>query len=378
MTFRTLQRVAAAALFVINVACLAAAEPSAAAAVPPSPHILDINHGDRFATARLRMAPAELRELVYRLLDEDGFRVVRVSGAIPKEGETLKAKKHLRHVECEIVPDTDPHVSTLSFEYSRFGNRPWSERALNLIVAEITKHDPPEAPAHAAFQAAPEPVAQFQEKLETVQASHTSEAAKTPIPSMNYFDPTYEEKYETSMPIPPLSIQPLSQNTASADGEKADDAKKPEEAKPPVAAPPAGMTAEVVTLPGQKNAHAANPGEDIFRTIQRGDITPEVGDEKISMFLDVYWLDASHAPSAAQQKTFAHKLAQALAQRQLGSRNAGSLVTLVDQAVRPTEVAPQTRRVLLEQLAAILDEADVEAKDRAMWTDEVQSLIAPQ
>jgi hypothetical protein len=371
MHFRSLQRVAAAtALFVsFTLLCrVSAAEPSAlAASISPSRHVLDVNRGDRIATARLRIAPNELRELLYRLLDEDGFRVVRYTGAIPKEGETLKAKKHLRHVECEIVPDADPQVTTLSFEYSRFGNRPWSERALNMVIAELTKHDAPEIPApHPVVQPAPEPVAQ-------------SDAPKAPIPALNYFDPSYEDKYETSMPIPPLSIQPLATpSSGGTDADKDADTKKSDEPKSIASAQPTGITAEVVTLPGQKNAHAPNPGEEIFRSIQRGDVTTDVGDEKIRMFLDVYWLDASHAPSAAQQKTFAQKLTQALARRQFGSRNAGSIVTLVDQAVRPTEVAPQTRRLLLEQLAGILDEADVEAKDRAMWTDEVESLIAPQ
>ena len=132
----------------------------------------------------------------------------------------------------------------------------------------------------------------------------------------------------------------------------------------------------MVTLPGQKNARTSNPGEEIFRAVQRGDVTPEVGEEKIRVFLEVYWLDASQAPTADQRKTLAHKLAQSLSQRQIGSRGAGDIVNLIDTAVRPADVKEQARRMLLEKLVGILDAAETDAQERAMWTDEVESVIA--
>jgi hypothetical protein len=358
-----LQRVAAASLIAFAVTLPLLAEEDGAAT--QTRHVIDVNRGEKFATARIRMKATELRELVYRLLDEDGFRVVRYTGSIPDTGETLKAKKHLRHVECELLPDRDPQVTTLSFEYTRFGNRPWSERALNMVVAEVSKHDPPAVPARKRADDPPPPAPE----PEVPAADALKKAA---IPSVNYFDPSYEnDKYETSMPIPLLSIQPLAPPVAPEDNATAPKPAAPTDA----AAIPKGMTAEVVTLPGQKNARVANPGEELFRTIQRGDVTPGIGEEKVKVFLEVYWLDANHPPGETPRKTLAHKLAQALSQRQFGSRVAGDVVNLIDSAVRPSELLPQARRALLEKLGTLLDEADVEEKDRAMWTEEVESLL---
>ena len=373
MAFGALQRVAAASLLILLPLTL----PSFAAdgpATSTTKHILDVNRGEKFATARIRMDAADLRELIYRLLDEDGFRVERVAGSIPREGMTLKAKKHLRRVECEIVPDSDPGVTAISFEYSRFGNRPWSERALNMIIADITKHEPPDVPARVVSAVAPQPPV-FEAPAGVVAEVAPAPGAETKpaIPTVDYFDPTYShEKYEerTSMPIPPLSIQPLNRPEAP-EAPAETPAAKPAAAE--VAAP--GMTAEVVVLPGQKNARTSNPGEEIFRSVQRGDITPEVGEEKIRVFLEVYWLDASHAPSDDQRRTLAHKLAQSLAQRQLGSRDAGDIVNLIDTAVRPADVRPQARHILQEKLVEVLDKADADEKDRAVWTDELATLI---
>ncbi len=373
MLFPALQRVAAATLIVMACALPSLAEDGPVTST--TKHILDVNRGEKFATARIRMSATDLRELIYRLLDEDGFRVERFAGSIPREGQTLKGKKHLRRVECEIVPDTDPTVTALSFEYSRFGNRAWSERALNMVIADITKHEPPDVPTRAVT-AAPAPAPASPTPTQEAAAFDAPESTSKPaIPSVDYFNPTFaHDKYETSMPIPPLSIQPLA---PPPDRNAAPATPAPETAKPPaaeVAVP--GMTAEVVILPGQKNARTSNPGEEIFRAVQRGDVTPEVGEEKIRVFLEVYWLDASQAPTADQRKTLAHKLAQSLAQRQIGSRGAGDIVNLIDTAVRPADVKEQARRLLLEKLVGILDAAETDAQERAMWTDEVESVIA--
>jgi hypothetical protein len=367
-----LRRPALAGLLILAGACgFAGAEQGAdppAAEAPPAParpakRVIDITRSEKIVTARLRVPAAELRDLVYRLLDDDGFRVTRIVGDIPLDGQTLKAKKHLRHVECELVPDRDPNVSTLSFEYTRFGNQAWSDRALEMVIVEVSKDDPPDEPARK------------------IAETSAPAAPAAPIPSVNYFGHKVVEKSDPPMPIPALSIDPDAPAQFTSRGSPNNAAaEKPAPARPvsgSVVTRARGDDAEVVTLPEQKGAPDEHPSETLFRSVQRGDVDEKSGEERISVFLQVAWIDARRAPTDPQRHDLAHWLAHALAERQIGSKDAGAIVGLIDRAVGPAQVSAEASKELVQKLRTIVEHSELEEKDRAEWIAEIGALLSP-
>jgi len=304
--------------------------------VTPKPRVLEINKRDSIASARFRVNATELRDILFRVLDEDGFRVTRLIDPIPPEGKTFKGKKRLRHVEWEIIPGDEEGTSVLSIEYSRFGNRSWAEKALGMVVDEIGKHDPP--PGSIAKPA---------------ETDSTPDTA-APIKGPNNLDHVLEggekepKKDDLVFPINPLEISSAKPKTAETSTQK---------------------------TPGEKAEILQEPNEEVFRGVQRGDLSESDGAERIGAFLEIFWADAGHPPEAALRKTFSTELAHGLAQRQLASREAATLVEMVDRGVRAEHVDAETSQHLMDELKAKLKATDLDDEPRTEITKTISSIL---
>jgi hypothetical protein len=225
----------------------------------------------------------------------------------------------------------------LSIECSRFGNKSWADHAMDLVVEEISKHDPP--PEAAVKNAEPE----------------TKPAEASPIKGTNYLDPRYEkgEKEDKNadlvFPIEPLSISSAGQKTPSE-----------------------GTPAKTT---GEKAEALNEPSEDVFRGVQRGEVSEKDGAERISAYLQVLWLDAGRAPTEELRKALSLQLAHALAERQLASKEAAGLVELLDGGVRPEHSDAQAAQRLIESVKAKLKATDLDDEPRAELGKTMSAII---
>ena len=344
-------------------AVLFGAEPAAT----HSKRVLDVNYGAAIATARFHVPPEELRELVYRLLDEDGFRVVRIVGSIPKEGQTLKAKKHLRRTECELIPDVDPSISTLSFEYGRFGNRDWSEKALKMIVAEL----------RLRMKILDEEPRKIIETPDT--QALTMIAGDTPKPAAISGTEYYESKVDippdNPLPIPALSIDPDSPAPFDTPAPPPPPPAIPDPLVSPVTSSAGG--GEIVTLPGQKNGtQGPHPAETLFRGIQRGEINLRNPGRRKSTH-SCRWRGSTPATRPATRS--ARRSPHGLRTR---SRNARSAPTTPARwsasstaPWAPAQVAAPAIAELKQQFNAILARGDFDDAEKSGWHADAGALL---
>jgi hypothetical protein len=301
---------------------------------PSKQKVLEVNKRDSIASARFRLKATELRDIVFRILDEEGYRVVRNTDPIPAEGTTFKGKRRLRRVEWEIIPGQEDGTSVLSIEYSRFGNRDWTEHAMKVIVDDIGKHDPPREKAG---------------KIADAPAGDAPAIKGPDYLGSNFEKPTKEEKAnDLVFPIPPLAISN----------------EKPAPAATPVSKP-AAEKAELIQ----------EPSEDLFRGVQRGDVNETDGAERIGAYLQIFWLDAAHAPEESARKTLATQLAHALAERQLGSKETAALIELLDRGLRPANVDAEANQKLIDECKTKLKATDLDENPRSELEKTIKSIL---